>query len=96
MVVTLPIHPLLGRRLRVVSYRSGRVGRRIVEVEHPAGWTLRLPEEWTDRGQPHDLASETAVRSTPRILARVARAVQDILETREFFDRADEGEHGDE
>ena len=68
MTITLPVHPLRGVPLVVI--RDGiraRDGRRYVEVEHPGGWALRVPVDWTDQvvGQiPGDCGGRTA-RSGP-------------------------------
>jgi hypothetical protein len=51
IIITLPIHPLVGAELVLVRVeRWIGAGRRFALVEHPEGGTLRLPLEWTDRG----------------------------------------------
>ena len=50
--MTLPVHPLRGLALPVVQVVRSRDGRRYIEAEHPRGWTIRLPMEWTDRAAP--------------------------------------------
>ena len=45
----MPVHPLLGQRLPAIRSVRGRDGRRYIEAEHPRGWHIRLPIEWTDR-----------------------------------------------
>jgi hypothetical protein len=53
VTITLPVHPLAGQQLAVVRHvRSVDGQRRYVDAEHPRGWTIRLPVEWTDRGSP--------------------------------------------
>jgi hypothetical protein len=49
VIITLPIHPLVGRSLPFLREVRDREGRRSVVVEHPAGWALRVPVSWTDR-----------------------------------------------
>ena len=54
----MPIHPLHGLALNVVSTRRDRVGRRLLVVaEVPAGGRIVLPVEWTDRGPPWTVSS---------------------------------------
>jgi len=47
VTVTMPVHPLVGRKLRVVRWMR-RDGGRYVEVEFPPGRGLRLPGHWVD------------------------------------------------
>src|SRR6266567_1805240 len=49
VTIVLPVHRLVGERLRVVRTERDRTGRRYVTAEHPGGWWIRLPLEWTDR-----------------------------------------------
>jgi hypothetical protein len=51
VTVTLPVHPLAGQPLAVVRWVNRR-GTRYVELEHPQGWSIRVPVSWTDRGAP--------------------------------------------
>lgn len=45
----MPIHPFVGKSLRVIRYGAGRVGERMVDVEHPTfRTTMRMPELWTE------------------------------------------------
>jgi hypothetical protein len=60
--VTLPGHPLRGVKLLVIKpVRSQDRQRDYVDVQHPEGWHMRMPIEWTDRALP---------RAPPRIRGR--------------------------
>ena len=65
VIITLPVHPLRGSRLPVVRVHRRRNGRRYLDVEHPYGWVIRVPAEWTDR---------VVTCSPPAIEGREARA----------------------
>jgi hypothetical protein len=52
VTITLPTHPLQGVQLPVIRTARSQDGRRYVDVEHPPGWCMRLPIEWTDRSSP--------------------------------------------
>jgi hypothetical protein len=77
VTVTLPVHALVGKRLPVVHLVRGDDGRRYVMAEHPGGWSIRLPIEWTDRAAP--LAAprvrDREVRADARGLLALAAAV---------------------
>ena len=77
VVVTFPIHPLRGMALPVVRLGNGPIGHRTIDVEHPEGGTLRLPEQWTDQGLPLVQNGESA-KSTPEHLRALARLVAAI------------------
>ncbi len=80
--MTLPIHPLLGRSLQVVRAVRGPGGQGFVDVEHPAGGTLRLPDAWPDRGHPSPAVVTVAGRApkaTAEGLLKVARVVAAAL-----------------
>lgn len=80
--MTLPIHPLLGQSLQVVRAVRRPDGQGFVDVEHPAGGTLRLPDGWTDRGRPSPAAvtvAGRAPRATAEGLLKVARVVAAAL-----------------
>lgn len=47
-MVTLAVHPLVGRVLVVQRRVRGPDGRLYVDVRHPDGRGMRLPIEWTD------------------------------------------------
>ena len=73
----MPIHPLVGQSLRVIRYGSGRVGERMVDLEHPVfGTTLRIPERWTELAEP---TQETPARVTAARLLRLAEVVGALL-----------------
>ena len=71
MVVTFPIHPLRGMALPVVRLGNGPIGHRPIDVEHPEGGTLRLPEQWTDQALPLVQSGKDA-KSTPEQLRALA------------------------
>jgi hypothetical protein len=52
VTITLPTHPLRGVQLPVIRTARSQDGRRYIDVEHPPGWCMRLPIEWTDRSSP--------------------------------------------
>ena len=81
MTVTLPVHPLVGARLTVVRFVRHQDGRRYIDVEHPRGWTLRLPLDWTDRAASWapPRISGCEVRLAVRGLVQLARAVDAAL-----------------
>ncbi|WP_373372238.1 hypothetical protein [Sorangium atrum] len=76
------MHPLKGQRLPVVSSVRGQDGRRYVDAEHPQGWTIRLPIEWTDRAGPGVTPRwhGREVRLDARGLLELARAVRTALD----------------
>jgi hypothetical protein len=49
ITVTMPLHPLCGQRLALIRTVGHRHGKRHVEIVHPRGWCIRVPESWTDR-----------------------------------------------
>jgi hypothetical protein len=75
--VTLSVHPLFGLPLPVVQYVRDRDGRRYIEAEHPRGWTIRLPVEWTDRGAPltPPRLNGREVKAYAKDLLRLANAI---------------------
>ena len=76
------MHPLVGVRLAVVRNVRSLDGRqRYVDVEHPRGWVIRLPVEWTDRGSPSPppRLGDREIRVAPGDLLRVAAAVEVAL-----------------
>jgi hypothetical protein len=79
VTITLPIHPLVGVRLALLrQVRSIDGKRRYVDAEHPCGWTIRLPMEWTDRA-PSLLApriGDREVRLAAAGLLKLAAAVE--------------------
>ena len=77
--MTYPIHPLRGLALRVLKVGSGRVGHRTIDVEHPKGGTLRIPEQWTDQALPV-LPSSGEAKSTTEQLGVLARLVAAIAQ----------------
>jgi hypothetical protein len=80
VTVTLPIHPLRGISLRVVRCVDGPGRERYIDAEDPAGRGLRLPLEWTDRGQPAaNLTSAPAARVTAWELLLLVAAVRALL-----------------
>jgi hypothetical protein len=48
VTVVMPIHPLVGARLRVVRRSRLAWGQEVVEVETAGGWLIQLPVVWTD------------------------------------------------
>jgi hypothetical protein len=51
VTITLAVHPLAGQPLPVIRWLRVR-GEPYVELLHPRGWTIRVPQEWTERGRP--------------------------------------------
>jgi hypothetical protein len=82
VTITLPIHPLVGVRLALIrQVRSIDGKRRYIDAEHPCGWTIRLPIEWTDRA-PSLLAprvGDREIRLAAAGLLKVAAAVEVAL-----------------
>jgi hypothetical protein len=79
--VTLPVHPLKEKRLPVLAWVRGQDGRRYVDAEHPRGWTIRLPLEWTDRCaalMPPSLNGHEVRLAVPGLL-ELARAIEVAL-----------------
>jgi hypothetical protein len=81
VTVTMPIHPLFGRRLRVFRHSGSRSGRKYLIVEYPLGRRLRLPEAWTDRvlSCPVPTVSGRTVRLAAKALLRLSQAVAGLL-----------------
>jgi hypothetical protein len=81
VTVTLPIHPLRGRRLILVRTLRAQDGQQYVDVEHPEGWHLRLPVEWTDRAPPlvPPRVGGKQVHLTLAGLLKAAAAVEEAL-----------------
>jgi hypothetical protein len=77
VTVTLPVHALAGKKLPVVHLMRGDDGRRYVLAEHPGGWSIRLPIEWTDRAPPSPAprVRDREVRVDARGLLALAAAV---------------------
>ena len=75
MTVTLPFHPLAGRRLRVLGQQRGPRG---LELDCDGGGLgrVRLPVAWTDRVPP-----EAAGRVSAGVLEDLA-AVMTAITTR--------------
>ena len=92
VTVTLPIHPLYGRALPLIRTSRHRDGRQFVIAEHPAGWSIRLPLEWTDRGEPAGRApvGTDAPRGSVEALRGVARTVRTILDSPDFLTSQEE------
>jgi hypothetical protein len=69
VTVTLPFHPLAGRRLRVLGQQRSPRG---LELDCDGGdlGRVRLPATWTDRVPP-----EAAGRVSVRVLAGLAAAM---------------------
>jgi hypothetical protein len=78
----MPIHPLNGRRLRVLRTERDRHGGQYLTVEHPTGFWLRLPATWTDRGAPPapPQLGGREVRLSITGLIRLGRAVHAMLD----------------
>ena len=76
--MTLPIHPLAGQDLPLQRHVRTQRGRRLVDVTHPEGWSIRLPVEWTDLGAPTCLS--TTARGTVEALLQLAELVSDVRE----------------
>ena len=74
VTITLPIHPLVGHALPLVREVRDRHRRLFLDVEHPRGWTLRVPADWTDRGPPTPTTSQPILGSV-RGLRRLGRQV---------------------
>lgn len=81
VTVCMPIHPLHGRRLRVVRIERDRHGRQFVTVEHPTAFWLRLPAHWTDRAAPPPppRVDGRELRLSVAALVRLAAAVDVAL-----------------
>jgi hypothetical protein len=64
--------------LPVVRYVRGQDGREQVDAEHPRGWTIRLPVEWTDRAAPASppCLNGQEVRLAARGLLELGRAIR--------------------
>jgi hypothetical protein len=92
VTVTMPIHPLFGRRLRVFRYGGSRSGTKYLIVEYPPGRRLRFPEAWTDRvvSLPVPTVSGRTVRLAAKALLRLSRAVAVSL-----GEKVDKGERGE-
>jgi len=75
----MPVHPLVGQSLRLVRTYRRRNGRRDVDLEHPGGWVIRVPEAWTDRMVASEPANSGA-RATAWALARLGETVNRLLE----------------
>jgi len=88
VTVTLPIHPLRGESLPVLRAVRDRKGRSFVEAQHPDGWTLRLPVEWTDRAHPSQVVTVAgrAARATADDLLQLVRVARSMMEHGEFLD----------
>jgi hypothetical protein len=82
VTVTLAIHPLVGKKLRVAATVRDLGLLRYVNVECPDGRTLRLPLEWTDRAEPRaaPLCDGREVRLSARGLLELSRAVATALD----------------
>jgi len=48
VVVTLPVHPLVGQSVAVHQRVRAQDGRLYVDIRHPDDRCMRLPVEWTD------------------------------------------------
>lgn len=85
VTVTLPIHPLHGLALPFVREIRDRDGRRHLELEHPRGWVIRLPADWTDRG-----VSQTGLVVDGRIVYASATAMRRLsIEVAQLMDALD-------
>ena len=82
VTVTLRGHPLQGVRLPVTQAFRTQDGQRYVIVEHPSGFNLQLPVEWTDRSAPlvPPIIGGRHSRLSIASLLKLARAVQVGLE----------------
>jgi len=74
VTITLPVHPLVGQSLPLVREVYDRDRRRFLDVEHPRGWILRVPAEWTDRGPP-SVGPSAPIRGSVRGLRCLADQV---------------------
>jgi hypothetical protein len=92
VTVTMPIHPLFGRRLRVLRYGGSRSAMKYLIVEYPPGRRLRFPEAWTDRvvSLPVPKVDGRTVRLAAKALLRLSRAVAASL-----GEKVDKGEMGE-
>ncbi len=81
MTVTLPVHPLKGMRLPVLRWVRSQDGQRFVIIEHPRGWSIQLPVEWTDQASCWTPAriGDKEVKFTVRSLLALAEAVETAL-----------------
>lgn len=81
VTVTLPVHPFKGMRLRVVRAVYSRGSQRYIDAEHPRGWTIRLPVEWTDRSKSWilPLLDGHSVKLHAGGLLNLAKAVEYLL-----------------
>lgn len=78
-MLTLPVHPCAGARLPVDRVmREG--GRRYLVVELPNGLHSKIPEEWTDRGEPRAVPelNGVSVRASIGGLLALASCVEDL------------------
>ncbi len=72
MTVTLPFHPLAGRRLRVLGQQRSPRGLEL-DCEGGDAGRVRLPAAWTDRVPP-----EAAGRVSARVLEDLAAVMTAI------------------
>lgn len=78
VTVTMPIHPMEGAQLDVISVVQRRDGRSGVLVELADHTTLLLPLEWTDRSAPFvaPVVHGQAVRVSFQSLQRLSRGLE--------------------
>ena len=74
VTVTLPVHPLHGLTLPFVREIRDREGRRHLDLEHPRGWVIRLPANWTDRAVARGplVVGGRDLRASPQALQRLS------------------------
>jgi len=80
-MITMRIHPLVGQPLLLVRALRRRNGRRDLDLEHPGGWVIRVPESWTDRVVAADVCGGMvpAPRATGWALARLCDTLNDRM-----------------
>jgi hypothetical protein len=77
----MAVHPLVGTSLLVLKWVRDQRGRRYVDLQHPGGFTMRVPIEWTDRSPPRALpqVEGRAVHLALGGLLQMANAVEVAL-----------------
>ena len=78
MTITLAIHPFKDKELPMLRLIRRQEGRRYVEVEHPGGWCMQIPIQWTNLSiqvEPPVIEGQE-VRLSANGLSKLAAAVQ--------------------
>lgn len=55
----------------------------MIEIEHPSGETLRIPESWTDLAEPSAATMGGEAKASARELLDLARLVRALVEGQE-------------